>query len=162
GQFEGLKDLIGKDPAREPDFGPNAIHPTAGAVAVGARDQIINFNVNLKTKDMALGKDIAKTIRASSGGFPFVRAKEIDLADKGLVQISPVLPRHKPTPVHVVFEKIQELAGAKGVAVDPTEIVGLVPQAALVDYATHALKLAAFKPEIQILENRLTGLGAGW
>ena len=162
GQFEGLRDLIGKDPAREPDFGPNAIHPTAGAVAVGARDQIINFNVNLKTRDMALGKEIAKAIRASSGGFPFVRAKEIDLADKGMVQISTVLTNHKKTPVHVVFEKVVELAAAKGVALDSTEIVGLAPQAALIDYASHALKLQTFNPAVQILENRLTGLAGGW
>ncbi|MDE2314641.1 MAG: glutamate formimidoyltransferase, partial [Elusimicrobia bacterium] len=70
GQFEGLRDLIGKDPSRAPDFGPNRIHPTAGAVAVGARRQIVNFNLNLDTADMAAGKDIAKRLRASGGGLP--------------------------------------------------------------------------------------------
>src|SRR5207302_1317591 len=103
GQFEGLKDLIGKDPSRKPEFGPDRIHPTAGAVAVGARQQIINFNLNLDTSDMAAGKDIAKRLRASGGGLPCVRGKEIDLASRKQVQISTVLTDYKTTSMKKVI-----------------------------------------------------------
>ncbi|MBI4056790.1 MAG: glutamate formimidoyltransferase [Elusimicrobia bacterium] len=155
GQFEGLREEIGKNPDRVPDFGPNRIHPTAGAVAVGAREQIINFNVNLLTQDMNLGKAIAKKIRTSGGGFPFLRAKEIHLEKKKQVQISTVLTDYHATSLQTVFEAIRVEAMACGVEVVDSEIVGLVPQASLVDFALSSLKLSSFDPKTQILENRL-------
>ncbi|MBI4051920.1 MAG: glutamate formimidoyltransferase [Elusimicrobia bacterium] len=162
GQFEGLREEIGKNPDRTPDFGPNKIHPTAGAVAVGAREQIINFNVNLLTQDMELGKAIAKKIRASSGGFPCVRAKEIHLEKKKQVQISTVLTDYRTTSIYTVFEAVRAEAMACGVEVVETEIVGLVPQASLVGYAVEGLKLKSFNPEAQILENRLAAQESDW
>lgn len=160
GQFEGLRELIGKDPARAPDFGPNRIHPTAGAVAVGARNQIINFNLNLDTHDMAAGKDIAKRLRASGGGLPAVRAKEIELAARKQVQISTVLTDYQTTPMKRVLDECARLAAEHKARIVTTEIVGLLPKQALVDLAIHGLNLENFNPEVQILENRLEAVGA--
>ncbi len=167
GQFEGLKDLIGKDESRRPDFGPNRIHPTAGAVAVGARQQIVNFNLNLDTADMAAGKDIAKRVRASGGGLPAVRGKEIELAARKQVQISTVLTDYKTSSMKRVIDETARLAAEHGARVKSTEIVGLLPRQALVDFALESLNLENFNPEIQILENRLDAVGAakptvGW
>ncbi len=160
GQFEGLKDVIGKDPARTPDFGPNRIHPTAGAVAVGARQQIINLNLNLDTDDMKAGKDIAKRVRASGGGLPCVRAKEIELSARKQVQISTVLTDYKTTSIHRVIVETAKLAGEHGAHILTAEIVGLLPREALVDYSLTALSLENFNPEVQILESRLAAVGA--
>jgi len=161
GQFEGLRDLIGKDPARAPDFGPNRIHPTAGAVAVGARRQIVNFNLNLDTRDMAAGKDIAKRLRASGGGLPCVRGKEIYLEKRGQVQISTVLTDYKTTSMRRVLAEAMALAREHGAKVVSTELVGLLPREALLDFAIETLTLENFNPEVQILENRLEALGLG-
>ncbi len=160
GQFEGLRDLIGKDETRTPDFGPNAIHPTAGAVAVGARRQIVNFNLNLDTHDMNAGKDIAKRVRASGGGLPCVRGKEIDLAARKQVQISTVLTDYKTTSMATVLAKTMMLAEEHKAKIKSTEIVGLLPREALVDFAIQTLQLENFHPEVQILENRLEAVGA--
>lgn len=160
GQFEGLKDLIGKDPARAPDFGPNRIHPTAGAVAVGARNQIINLNLNLDIHDMAAGKDIAKRLRASGGGLPAVRAKEIDLAARKQVQISTVLTDYKTTSMRKVIFEAFRLAKEHNGKIVTSEIVGLLPRQALVDFAVETLTLENFNPDVQILENRLDAVGA--
>jgi glutamate formiminotransferase len=160
GQFEGLKELIGKDETRTPDFGPNAIHPTAGAVAVGARQQIVNFNINLNTHDMVAGKDIAKRVRASGGGLPAVRGKEIDLAARKQVQISTVLTDYKKSSMAKVLATTMALADEHKAKITGTEIVGLLPRQALVDFAIETLQLENFHPEIQILENRLEAVGA--
>jgi glutamate formiminotransferase/formiminotetrahydrofolate cyclodeaminase len=160
GQFEGLRDLIGKDETRTPDFGPNAIHPTAGAVAVGARQQIVNFNLNLNTHDMNAGKDIAKRVRASGGGLPAVRGKEIDLAARKQVQISTVLTDYKKSSMAKVLATTMMLADEHKAKITGTEIVGLLPRQALVDFAIETLQLENFHPEVQILENRLEAVGA--
>ena len=160
GQFEGLKDSIGKDESRRPDFGPNRIHPTAGAVACGARQQIVNFNVNLDTADMAAGKDVAKRVRASGGGLPAVRGKEIELAARKQVQISTVLTDYKTTSMKRVIAETARLAAEHGAKVVTTEIVGLLPRQALVDFALESLNLENFNPDVQILENRLEAVGA--
>ncbi len=160
GQFEGLKDLIGKDESRRPDFGPNHIHPTAGAVAVGARRQIVNFNLNLDTADVAAGKDIAKRLRASGGGLPCVRGKEIELAARKQVQISTVLTDYKTSSMRRVIDDAARLAAEHGAKVKTTEIVGLLPREALVDFALATLNLENFNPDVQILENRLEAVGA--
>ena len=160
GQFEGLKELIGKDETRTPDFGPNAIHPTAGAVAVGARQQIVNFNLNLDTHDMVAGKDIAKRVRASGGGLPAVRGKEIDLAARGQVQISTVLTDYKKSSMAKVLATTMALADEHKAKIKSTEVVGLLPRQALVDFAIETLQLENFNPDVQILENRLEAVGA--
>lgn len=160
GQFEGLRDLIGKDPAREPDFGPNKIHPTAGAVAVGAREQIVNFNINLNISDMAAGKDIAKRLRASGGGLPAVRAKEIELAARRQVQISTVLTDYKTTSIATVLATAMGLCDEHKAKIVSTEIVGLLPNDALIDFSLATLQLENFKPDTQILERRLEAVGA--
>lgn len=160
GQFEGLKELIGKDPSRTPDCGPNHIHATAGAVAVGAREQIVNFNMNLDIHDLAAGKDIAKRLRASGGGLPCVRGKEIDLAGRGQVQISTVLTDYKTTSMAKTLNECRRLAAEHKARVLTAEIVGLLPRQALVDFALETLNLENFNPEVQILENRLEAVGA--
>ncbi|MEK7381658.1 MAG: glutamate formimidoyltransferase [Elusimicrobiota bacterium] len=160
GQFEALRDIIGKDETRAPDFGPNKIHPTAGAVAVGARRQIVNFNLNLDTSDMAAGKDIAKRLRASGGGLAAVRGKEIALEARKQVQISTVLTDYKTTSMRKVLDETSRLAAERGAKVKTTEIVGLLPRDALVDFALDSLKLENFDPKVQILENRLEAVGA--
>ncbi|MBI4370732.1 MAG: glutamate formimidoyltransferase [Elusimicrobia bacterium] len=160
GQFEGLRDLIGKDESRTPDFGPNRIHPTAGAVAVGAREQIVNFNLNLDSGNMAAGKDIAKRLRASGGGLPAVRGKEIELAARRQVQISTVLTDYKTSSMRRVLDEAGRLAADHNARVKTTEIVGLLPRQALLDFAIETLNLENFNPDVQILENRLEAVGA--
>jgi len=160
GQFEALRELIGKDESRAPDFGPNKIHPTAGAVAVGAREQIVNFNLNLDTSDMAAGKEIAKRVRASGGGLPAVRGKEIELSARHQVQISTVLTDYKTTSMAKVLGETMRLAEGHKARVKSTEIVGLLPRQALLDFAVETLQLENFDPQVQILENRLEAVGA--
>lgn len=160
GQFEGLKELIGKDESRRPDFGPNRIHPTAGAVAVGARRQIINFNMNLDIADMAAGKDIAKRLRASGGGLPAVRAKEIFLEKRNQVQISTVLTDYKRTSMTTALAECMRLSAEHKASIKSTELVGLLPREALLDFAQETLTLENFNPQVQILENRLEAVGA--
>lgn len=162
GQFEGLKEEIGSNPAKVPDFGPNRIHPTAGAVAVGAREQIVNFNVNLDTADMELGKELAKKIRASGGGLPFLRAKEIFLESLNQVQISTVLTNYKVTSLKTVLSEIQSGIAQRGIRIVNTELIGLVPQGALTGLALETLNAGGFHPEEQILENRLNRFFSGW
>lgn len=155
GQFEGLKETIGKDAERVPDFGPNHIHATAGAVAVGAREQIVNFNINLDLKDIDAGKDIARRVRASGGGLPAVRAKEILLKARNQVQISTVLTDYKKTGIARVMDEVSKLAAEKGSKIITTEIVGLIPRDSLVNFAVDSLRLENFNADIQILERRL-------
>ena len=162
GQFEGLREEIGKNPERDPDFGPARIHPTAGAVAVGAREQIINFNVNLSGVSMEQAKAAAKKVRTSGGGLPCLRAKEIDLSAKGLVQVSTVLTDYSVTPISVVFDVIEAEAKAAGGRVVGTEIVGLLPRKSLLDFCAARLKVENFDPSVQVLEDRLEALDRGW
>ncbi len=154
GEFEGLRERIGTDPDRVPDFGPNAIHPTAGCVAVGARMPLIAFNVNLGTSDIEIAKKIAKAIRGSSGGLVGCKALGIPLADRNQVQVSMNMVNYKDTPLHRAFELIRIEAERYGVPVVGSEIVGLVPMDALVGVARHYLRLEGFKSD-QVLEKRL-------
>jgi len=162
GQFEGLKDLIGKDSSRNPDFGPNKIHPTAGAVAVGARQQIINFNVNLDTDDMEFGKYLAKKIRTSGGGLPALRGAAIFLETKNQVQISTVLTDYSLTSIKKVIDEIKKETGPKNVKITGTELIGLTTQEAITDYAVESLNVENFDPKAQILENRFLSLLGSW
>lgn len=160
GQFEGMLKTVGTDPEREPDLGPKKMHPTAGAVGVSARNQIVNFNLNLATGDMVAGKDIAKRLRASGGGLPEVRGKEIELSERKQVQISTVITDYKTTSMTKVLAETRRLAAEHGTSVKTTEIVGLIPQEALLDFAIETLELENFDPEVQILERRLAAVGA--
>ena len=154
GEFEGLRDEIGRDPDRAPDFGPAAIHPSAGAVAIGARMPLIAYNVNLATRDVSIAKKIAKAVRHSGGGLPSVKALGFELKDRGLCQVSMNLVNYKETSIHRAFTAVGREAEAHGVAVVASEIVGLVPEEAVVDCADFFLKLENFQPN-QILETRL-------
>jgi glutamate formiminotransferase len=154
GQFEGLKDMIGKDPNKEPDFGPNSIHPTAGAVAVGARMPLIAYNVNLGTDDVEVAKAIAKAVRHISGGFRHVKAMGFAIKERSIVQVSMNLVNYKQSPIHRVQETIRREAERYGVPVVGAEVVGLLPMKALVEVAKWYLQLEDFE-DVQILENRI-------
>ncbi len=159
GQFEKLRELIGSDPARDPDFGPRAIHPTAGATAVGARKFLIAYNVNLRTGDVDLAKAIAKSIREKDGGFPCVKAMGFHLEDRNLAQVSMNLTDFETTPILVAYEEIERRARAAGVEVEESELVGLAPAAALPDAVARRVKLRDFDPERQIVERRAARSG---
>ncbi len=160
GQFEGLSKAIGTDPERDPDYGPKAIHKSAGAVAVGARMPLVAFNVNLGTSDIRIARRIANAIRDRSGGFRFAKALGFALHDRGIVQVSMNLVNTLRTPIHRVFDMIKVEAERWGVPIVGSEIVGLVPQSPMLDVAEHYLRLESFSKE-QVLENRLTAVAPG-
>lgn len=137
GEFEKLVEEI-ELPARLPDFGPARVGP-AGAVIVGARPFLIAFNFFLKTGDVAIAKAISKAIRESSGGLPAVKAKGF-LVD-GQAQVSMNLVDFTRTPLHLVMEEVSRLAAAYQTSVDRTELIGLIPQEAIIQAAAHFLKL---------------------
>src|SRR5215472_1619371 len=116
GQFEGFAEKM-KDPRWGPDFGPAAPHPTAGAVAVGARPFLIAYNINLATRDLSIADRIAKAIRHLSGGFRYVKAMGVELADRGLVQVSINMTNFRKTPLHRVFECVRSEAERSGVPI---------------------------------------------
>ena len=140
GEFEGLLATIASD-ARRPDFGPAQIGP-AGAVIVGARPVLIAYNVFLQTDDLSIAQKIARRIRASSGGLPAVRA--LGLLIDGQAQVSMNLVDYTQTHVHEVFDTITRLAAEYGVSVARSELIGLAPQAAMLQAAAHYLKLPNF------------------
>jgi glutamate formiminotransferase/formiminotetrahydrofolate cyclodeaminase len=154
GEFEGIAKELGSNPERAPDFGPNAIHASAGATAIGARLPLLAFNVNLGTRDVEVAKRIAKAIRFQSGGLRYVKALGFELHERGIVQVSMNLVNTWGTPVQRVFAMIRDEADRYGVPIVGSEVVGLVCQDALIDVAEHALRLESFSRE-QILENRL-------
>jgi glutamate formiminotransferase len=153
GEFEGLAAKMSSD-GWTPDFGPAAPHPSAGASVIGARMPLIAYNINLNTDRLEVAKKIAAAVRFSSGGFRFVKAMGVTLADRGLVQVSMNLTNYEKTPILRVFEAVKREAERYGVSVLESEIVGLVPSNALVDVALSTLQLADFKKN-QILETRL-------
>ncbi len=159
GQFEGLRDEIGTNPDREPDFGPNKIHPTAGATAIGARPFLVAYNINLGTTDLSVAKTIAKAIRHSSGGLRHVKAMGFAIKDRNIVQVSINMVNFKGTPLFRVFEMVRSEAERYGVPVIGSEVVGLVPADALVDCAEFYLRLENFQRG-QVLENRLSEDGS--
>jgi glutamate formiminotransferase len=157
GQYEALREEVRTRPERRPDLGGPALHPTAGAAVVGARGPLVAFNVNLATADLALADRIARLVRASSGGFPHVKAKGIRLAERGLVQVSMNLTDFRVTPVWKVFEAVRAEAARAGVEVAGSEIVGLLPLDALLDVAEHGLALEGFDAGAQVMERRVWG-----
>lgn len=121
-------------PALAPDLGGPELHPTAGACAIGARKLLVAFNVNLNSSDLAIAKSVARKIRASSGGLPFVKAMGVPLASRGMVQVSMNLTNFEATPLSRVMASVQAEATAHGVSITGTEIVGLAPRKALVGF----------------------------
>jgi len=156
GEFEGLREAILKDESRFPDFGQRALHPTAGATAVGARMPLIAFNINLSTKDISVAKSIAKRIRASNGGLPCVKALGFVLENRGMVQVSMNLTDYTVTPISKVYEAIEKEANAANVEIAEGEIVGLIPLDAVCDVASRFLKISSFTSN-QVLERRIWG-----
>jgi len=134
GEFEGMRERT-----LEPDFGPNRVHPTAGATAIGARPFLVAFNVYLDTSDVSIAKEIAKQIRTSSGGLPAVQASGFEVA--GLAQVSMNLLDIDITPPATVFGAVKALAAKRGVEVKKSEIVGLIPERAIIDAAGRFLQL---------------------
>ncbi len=130
GQFEGLREQVLRDPERRPDVGGPGLHPTAGAVAVGARDFLIAYNVNLAGDDLEAARQIARSVRESSGGFRHVRAMGVRLGSRGMVQVSMNLMDFRSIPLEALYEKIREEAARHGLPIAGSEIVGLIPLAA--------------------------------
>jgi glutamate formiminotransferase len=143
-QFEGLRETIGQR-GREPDFGPPRLHPTAGAVAVGARPFLIAYNINLASPDVDLAKRIARRVRESSGGLPRVQALGLPLEELGCAQVSMNLLDFSVTSLWLVWETVRALAADEGVELRESELIGLAPLAALRDVADH-LDVPADRP----------------
>ena len=153
GGFEGLRERIGSDPSADPDFGPRRIHPSAGAVAVGARPFLVAYNVYLgPAANMDAARSIARAVRASSGGLPGVKALALEV--DGQAQVSMNLVDLDATPMHVAYDAVRTQAASLGLEPTWSEIVGLVPERAVVEAAAHHLRLARFGPH-QVLERRL-------
>jgi glutamate formiminotransferase/formiminotetrahydrofolate cyclodeaminase len=154
GEFEGLRERMGKDPSRRPDFGPERIHPTAGATAVGARRFLVAFNANLNTGDVRVAKAIAAAIREQSGGLKNVRALGFSIEGGRRAQVSMNLVNTDATPIHRVLSLVESEAARHGASISGCEVVGLIPQAAVLDAAEHALRLEGFRRD-QVVELRL-------
>src|SRR5499426_745189 len=154
GEFEALRDSIKNDTDRKPDFGSQRVHPTAGAMAVGARAPLIAFNVKLATADLAVARKIAKAVRASDGGLLNVKALGLELKSRHQTQVSMNLTDYEETPIFRVFEMIKREAARYGAPIAGSEIVGLVPQAALNACSEFYLQIENYSDEM-ILERRL-------
>jgi glutamate formiminotransferase len=153
GEFEGLAAKM-QLPEWAPDFGPNQPHPSAGATVIGARMPLIAYNINLASNRLDVAKKIASAIRFSSGGFRFVKAMGVELKDRGIVQVSMNLTNYEKTPIFRVFEVVKREAARHGVGILDSEIVGLVPSAALFQTAEFYLQLQGFSGQ-QVLEHKL-------
>src|ERR1700726_1909689 len=154
GEFEGLREEALRNPDRAPDIGEPRLHPTAGAIAVGARKFLIAYNINLDTRDVSIAKKIAKAIRFSSGGLRYVKAMGVDLKARGLAQVSINLTDFEQTPLHRVFEMVKREAEHYGCAIVGSEIVVLIPRKALELTAEFYLQFGNFSPAF-VLEKRL-------
>ena len=151
GEYETLKEIIATDPFRAPDYGPKKLGP-AGATVIGAREFLVAYNVYLTTDDVEIAKKIAKTIRNSSGGLRYV--KGLGLLVDGMAQVSMNLTNFRKTPLALVVETIRREAQRYGVGIRHSELVGLIPQDALVDAAVWYTQMDQFEPD-QILEKKL-------
>ncbi len=154
GEFEGLRETIRTDPLRAPDFGETRVHPTAGAVAIGARAVLIAYNAYLTTPDVQIAKRIARTVRARDGGLAEVRALGFEIKERNRAQVSMNLTDYRRTPIHRALEAVRREATRYGVEVEETEIVGLVPEEALFDAAEFYLQLNHFD-RAGILERKI-------
>jgi glutamate formiminotransferase len=158
--FEKLRELMGSDPERAPDAGPERVHESAGATVIGARFFLIAFNVNLATEDVKLAKEIAKKIREKDGGLPGIKAMGFFLEDQRRAQVSMNVCNYTRTGLLQVYREIERLAAERGVAVHASELVGLAPAAALPAGVAERVKLAGFDPEQQLIENRIARAAA--
>lgn len=157
GQYEGLVELIETDPAHLPDFGPARLG-SAGAVAIGARNPLIAFNAFLTTSDVSIARNIARAMRYSSGGLRYLKA--LGLLVSGQAQVAMNFTDFTQTPLHRVLELLRREADRYGVRIARTELIGLIPQAALLDAASWYLQLDDFSPD-RVLENRIARVVPG-
>ena len=153
GEYEGLVEKM-KDPQWKPDEGPDRFNPKSGATVVGARFPLVAYNINLKTKDLSFAREIAKKVRFKDGGFPHVRAMGVDLKEKGMVQVSMNLTHYRVTNIPKVYEFIKEEALKKGIEIEDSEIVGLIPLGALEGVVQYYLKCQPFSVR-QVIEQRI-------
>ena len=159
GEFEGLREELGKNPARNPDFGPARIHPTCGAIAIGARPFLVAYNIYLgPASNLQIAKNVAKAVRGSSGGFRYV--KGLGLEVDGQAQVSMNLVDTEKTPLHNAFDFVKLRAEAEGAQVTWSEIVGLVPERVMFDAAVSHLQLRQFTPA-QLLERQVREVTSG-
>lgn len=154
GQFEGMAEKMRDQAKWKPDFGPATIHPTGGVTAIGARMPLIAYNINLDTSNLEIARKIANAIRHVAGGFRYCKAMGVMLEDRNVAQVSMNLTDYTKTPIYRVFETVKMEARRYGVNVLGSEVVGLVPQQALVDCAEYYLQIEDFSGE-QVLESRL-------
>jgi glutamate formiminotransferase len=154
GQYEGLRLEVGQR-GREPDFGPPHLHPSAGAVAVGARPFLIAYNINLASKDVELAKRIARRVRESGGGLPRVQANGFWIEELGRAQVSMNLLDFAVTPLWLVWETVRDVAAEDGVELAESELIGLAPLAALLAVADRA-----DAPNEDAIERRLAAAAA--
>ncbi|MBN2044678.1 MAG: glutamate formimidoyltransferase [Anaerolineales bacterium] len=157
GEYETLKGAIETDDDRMPDFGPQKLGP-AGATVVGAREFLIAFNIYLNTDNLSIAKKIAKAIRHSSGGLRYVKA--LGLLVEGQAQVSMNLTNYKKTPIAMAVETVRREAQRYGVGISHTELVGLIPQDALIDMAVWYGQMDLFDPD-QVLERKMYALLQG-
>lgn len=160
GQFEGLAAKM-RQAEWAPDFGPTTPHPSAGATVVGARQPLIAFNINLDSDRVDIARQIARAVRESSGGLPCVKALGLELAHRGTAQVSMNLTNFARTSIQEVFDAVTREARARGVGVLESELIGLVPAAAMRDTSPEHLRLTGFTSE-QILEERLRERTSNW
>ena len=159
GEFEGLIDKL-TEPAWKPDYGPALPHPTAGASAVGARDFLIAYNIQLDTPDVRIARRIARAVRESSGGLPGVQAMGVFLPARGRAQVSMNILDFERAPLRKVYAAVESLAERYGARVTTSELVGLAPQAAIDSDTARDLKIENWSPDI-VLENALAAKGTG-
>jgi glutamate formiminotransferase / formiminotetrahydrofolate cyclodeaminase len=152
--FEQLRAEIGVNSERAPDVGAAHVHESAGAIIVGARPFLVAYNVNLNTQDVSIARRIARVVRGRDGGLRYLKALGFALPERGLTQVSMNLVRFEQTALHHAFEAVSREAARWGVNVVGSEIVGLIPQAALDRSAEYFLQLENFTPEL-VLENRI-------
>ncbi len=152
GEYEGLKEEIEKNPERKPDYGPSRLHPTAGAMVIGARKYLVAYNVNLDTKDVGIAKKIAGKIREKNGGLPGVKALGFKVG--GYAQVSMNLTDFEKTNFDEAYRAIEKEADKLKVGIKNSEIYGMIPLEALVRAAKNSFKVEGFKSD-QILEKRL-------
>jgi glutamate formiminotransferase len=153
GEFEGLTAKM-STPGWTPDFGPAQPHESAGASVIGARMPLIAYNINLNSDRLDVAKKIAAAVRHSTGGLRFVKAMGVMLEDRKIAQVSMNLTNYQKTPMFRVFEMVKREAARYGVGILESEIVGLVPSAALTASAEYYLQVEGFNAG-QVLESRL-------
>jgi glutamate formiminotransferase len=160
GEFERIRETVLIDETCQPDLGGPFLHPTAGAVIVGARKILIAYNINLKTPNVSVAQQIAREIRESNGGLPCVKAIGLPLVSRGLAQVSMNLTDFEQTPIEAVYREVERLATRHGVEIEESELIGLMPRTAVEQAAASFLKLRDFNSQ-RVIENRIEALHPG-